>query len=49
MMRSLGIGKEEKRKERSQLAYERKKLINKLRVKVEKIVDEKLGSQLEFG
>nr|AFK34830.1 unknown [Medicago truncatula] len=38
---------ENKRKERSQLAYEKKKQINKLRVKAEKIVDEKLGSELQ--
>ncbi|WJX15598.1 hypothetical protein P8452_05721 [Trifolium repens] len=45
----IGIGNEEKIKERSQLAYERKKLVNKLKAKVEKIVDEKLGSQFEVG
>jgi single-stranded DNA-specific DHH superfamily exonuclease len=40
---------EKKRKEISQLTYERKKLVNKLKAKVEKIVDEKLGSQFEVG
>ncbi|WJX68603.1 hypothetical protein P8452_52955 [Trifolium repens] len=45
----IGIGNEEKRKERSQVAYERKKLVNKLKAKVEKIVDKKLGSQFEVG
>ncbi|KAK9929932.1 hypothetical protein M0R45_027000 [Rubus argutus] len=39
---------EKKRKERSQLAYERKKQLNKLRVKAEKASEEKLGSQLEI-
>jgi len=38
---------ENKRSEISQLAYEKKKQINKLRVKAEKIVDEKLGSELQ--
>jgi hypothetical protein len=31
------------------VAYERKKLVNKLKAKVEKIVDKKLGSQFEVG
>jgi large subunit ribosomal protein L13Ae len=35
------------RKEISQLAYEKKKQINKLRVKAEKIVHEKLGFELQ--
>ena len=39
---------EKKRKERAQLAYERKKQLVKLRSKAEKIADEKLGSQLEI-
>ncbi|KAF4355313.1 hypothetical protein F8388_026583 [Cannabis sativa] len=39
---------EKKRKERSQLAYETKKKLNKLRVKAEKIAEEKLGPQLEI-
>ncbi|PKI76780.1 hypothetical protein CRG98_002766 [Punica granatum] len=38
---------EEKRKERAQLVYERKKQLNKLRVKAEKTAEEKLGSQIE--
>ena len=38
---------ERKRKEKSQLAYERKKQLNKLRVKAEKTAEEKLGSQIE--
>ncbi|PPR94592.1 hypothetical protein GOBAR_AA26066 [Gossypium barbadense] len=39
---------EKKRKERAQVAYERKKQLNKLRVKAEKTVEEKLGSQLDI-
>ncbi|XP_021743370.1 60S ribosomal protein L13a-3 [Chenopodium quinoa] len=39
---------EEKRKERSKVVYERKKQLNKLRVKAEKAAEEKLGSQLEI-
>lgn len=39
---------EEKRKERAQLAYERKKQLTKLRLKAEKSAEEKLGSQLEI-
>uniref|UniRef100_A0A803L3T1 60S ribosomal protein L13a n=1 Tax=Chenopodium quinoa TaxID=63459 RepID=A0A803L3T1_CHEQI len=39
---------EEKRKERSKVVYERKKQLNKLRVKAEKATEEKLGSQLEI-
>lgn len=39
---------ENKRKERAQLAYERKKQLNKLRVKAEKVAEEKLGPQLEI-
>ncbi|KAL1162145.1 hypothetical protein V6Z11_A07G182300 [Gossypium hirsutum] len=38
---------EKKRKERAQVAYERKKQLNKLRVKAEKTAEEKLGSQLD--
>lgn len=39
---------EKKRKERSQVAYERKKQLNKLRVTAEKTAEEKLGSQLDI-
>ncbi|XP_047307840.1 60S ribosomal protein L13a-4-like [Impatiens glandulifera] len=39
---------EEKRKEKSQVVYERKKLLAKLRIKAEKIAEEKLGSQLDI-
>lgn len=39
---------EKKRKERAQVAYERKKELNKLRVKAEKAAEEKLGSQLDI-
>lgn len=39
---------EKKRKERSQVAYDRKKQLNKLRVKAEKVAEEKLGSQVEI-
>ncbi|XVF81179.1 hypothetical protein PTKIN_Ptkin15bG0136000 [Pterospermum kingtungense] len=39
---------EKKRKERAQVAYERKKQLNKLRVKAEKSAEEKLGSQLDI-
>ncbi|KAF7807474.1 60S ribosomal protein L13a-4 [Senna tora] len=39
---------EKKRKERAQLAYEKKKQVTKLRLKAEKIAEEKLGSQLEI-
>lgn len=38
---------ERKRKERSQAAYEKKKQLTKLRVKAEKVADEKLGPQLQ--
>lgn len=38
---------EKKRKERAQIAYERKKQLTKLRVKAEKIAEEKLGAELE--
>lgn len=38
---------EKKRKERAELAYERKKQLNKLRVKAEKAAVDKLGSQLD--
>ncbi|KAL2932929.1 60S ribosomal protein L13a-4 [Bienertia sinuspersici] len=37
----------EKRKERAKVVYERKKQLNRLRVKAEKAVEEKLGSQLD--
>ncbi|WMV28060.1 hypothetical protein MTR67_021445, partial [Solanum verrucosum] len=37
---------ENKRKERAQVAYERRKQLAKLRVKAEKVVEEKLGPQL---
>nr|O49885.1 RecName: Full=Large ribosomal subunit protein uL13; AltName: Full=60S ribosomal protein L13a [Lupinus luteus]CAA11283.1 ribosomal protein L13a [Lupinus luteus] len=39
---------EKKRKERSQVVYERKKQLNKLRVKAEQVAQEKLGSQLDI-
>lgn len=39
---------EKKRKEKAHLVYERKKQLNKLRVKAEKVADEKLGSQLDI-
>lgn len=39
---------ERKRKERSQVVYERKKQLTKLRVKALKTAEEKLGSQLEI-
>ncbi|GLT73025.1 hypothetical protein SLA2020_449130 [Shorea laevis] len=39
---------ETKRKERAQVAYERKKQLIKLRVKAEKAAEEKLGPQLEI-
>ncbi|GAB2226510.1 Large ribosomal subunit protein uL13w-like protein [Drosera capensis] len=39
---------EEKRKEKSKVAYERKKQLARLRVKAAKTVDEKLGSQLDI-
>lgn len=39
---------ETKRKERAQVAYERKKQLTKLRVKAEKAAEEKLGPQLEI-
>lgn len=39
---------EKKRKERSQIAYERKKQLNKLRVKAEKVAEEKLGPHLKI-
>ncbi|PPS09212.1 hypothetical protein GOBAR_AA11431 [Gossypium barbadense] len=38
---------ERKRKERAQVAYERRKQLVKLRVKAEKVAEEKLGAQLE--
>ncbi|KAK4750885.1 hypothetical protein SAY87_004367 [Trapa incisa] len=38
---------EKKRKERAQLAYDRKKQLNKLRVKAEIAAEEKLGSQVD--
>lgn len=39
---------EKKRKERAQVVYERKKQLNKLRVKAEKVAEEKLGTQLDI-
>ncbi|CAI0561057.1 unnamed protein product [Linum tenue] len=39
---------EEKRKEKAKLMYERKKGLNKLRAKAEKVAEEKLGPQLEI-
>lgn len=46
---NLGVQElENKRKERAQVAYERKKQLNKLRVKAEKVAEEKLGPQLEI-
>lgn len=39
---------EKKRKDRAQVAYERKKQLNKLRVKAEKSAEENLGSQLDI-
>ncbi|CAN6303503.1 unnamed protein product [Urochloa humidicola] len=39
---------EEKRKEKANVAYERRKQLAKLRVKAEKAAEEKLGSQLEI-
>ena len=39
---------EEKRKEKTKVAYERRKQLAKLRVKAEKAAEEKLGSQLEI-
>ncbi|KAG9129439.1 hypothetical protein Leryth_023972, partial [Lithospermum erythrorhizon] len=38
---------ENKRKERAQVVYERKKQLNRLRLKAEKVAEEKLGSQLD--
>ncbi|KHN14332.1 60S ribosomal protein L13a [Glycine soja] len=38
---------EKKRKEKAELVYARKKQLNKLRVKAEKVAEEKLGSQLD--
>ncbi|KAL0433031.1 UNVERIFIED_CONTAM: 60S ribosomal protein L13a-4 [Sesamum latifolium] len=39
---------EKKRKERAQATYERKKQLTKLRVKAEKVAEEKLGAQLDI-
>ncbi|KAF2321333.1 hypothetical protein GH714_039080, partial [Hevea brasiliensis] len=39
---------EKKRKERAQALYDRKKQLNKLRVKAEKVAEDRLGSQLEI-
>ncbi|KAK6914276.1 Ribosomal protein L13 [Dillenia turbinata] len=39
---------ENKRKERSQVAYERRKQLKKLRIKAEKTAEEKLGAQLDI-
>lgn len=39
---------EVKRKQRAQVAYERRKQLAKLRLKAEKSAEEKLGSQLDI-
>jgi large subunit ribosomal protein L13Ae len=39
---------EEKRKERSQVRYERKKQLNKLRAEAEVTAEEKLGPQVDI-
>ncbi|CAH1414797.1 unnamed protein product [Lactuca virosa] len=39
---------EKKRKEKAQVVYERKKQLNKLRAKAEKVAQENLGPQLEI-
>lgn len=39
---------EKKRKEKSQVMYERKKQLAKLRLKAEKAAEEKLGAQLDI-
>ena len=39
---------EEKRKERSQVRYERKKQLDKLRAKAEVTAEEKLGPQVDI-
>lgn len=39
---------EEKRKERAQVTYERKKQLTKLRVKAEKAAEEKIGPQSDI-
>lgn len=39
---------EKKRKERAQVAYDKKKQLNKLRVKAENAAEEKLGSHLDI-
>lgn len=39
---------EKKRKESSQVTYDRKKQLNKLRVKAENAAEEKLGSHLDI-
>ena len=39
---------EERRKEKAKVVYERKKQLNKLRAKAEKVAEEKLGSQLDI-
>ncbi|KAG5118951.1 hypothetical protein JHK82_033371 [Glycine max] len=39
---------EKKRKDKAQLVYERKKHLNNLRVKAEKVAEDKLGSQLDI-
>ncbi|KAJ6843828.1 60S ribosomal protein L13a-4 [Iris pallida] len=41
-------GLEEKRKERAKVTYERRKQLTKLRVKAEKVDEEKIGPQLEI-
>ena len=39
---------EEKRKERAQVTYERKKQLTKLRVKADKAAEEKIGPQSDI-
>lgn len=39
---------EEKRKEKAEVSYDRRKQLAKLRVKAEKAAEEKLGSQLDI-
>ncbi|CAI9776969.1 unnamed protein product [Fraxinus pennsylvanica] len=44
----IGSELEKKRKERAQATYERKKQLTKLRIKAEKVAEEKLGGQLDI-
>lgn len=39
---------EEKRKQRAQVTYERKKQLTKLRKKAEKVAEEQLGAQIDI-